>query len=283
MEQRIKQIQPFHPSSNLFSILFSGGLDCTILTALSAKILPPGTTVDLLNVGFDNPRTGLKASQAPDRILARQSWEQLSITFPKINFQLIEINVPFDIYTEARPKVIELMYPKNTEMDLSIAIAFYFASKGEGIKNTYNHSNKSTIEHDGIYNTGSKVLISGLGADELYGGYHKFSNIKNFEDLIPELTKQINNIHERNLMRDDKVVESNGVELRYPFLSTDFINFTVSKIEINYKISKYLLREFAKFIGIGFVSKEPKRAIQLGAKSAKMVANGNKNGTDILK
>jgi asparagine synthetase B (glutamine-hydrolysing) len=44
------------------AILFSGGLDCTVLARLAHDILPSSQTIDLLNVAFENPRV-VKASR----------------------------------------------------------------------------------------------------------------------------------------------------------------------------------------------------------------------------
>lgn len=281
VEQRIRTIQPLHIVDDhdaLFSILFSGGLDCTVIAALCAQLSADSTTIDLLNVAFDNPRTGLLAKDAPDRQLAINSWKCLQLKFPNISFNLITIDVPFEVYSSLRPRVIELMYPKNTEMDLSIAIAFYFASRGQGQRLRLENG---TIVNHGDHQSRAKVLLSGLGADELYGGYHKFAN-KDLETLVPELQRQINNIHERNLQRDDKVIADNGVEVRYPFLSEQVIAFSTNGIEINYKVSKFILRQLALRLGLEFVSEEPKRAIQFGAKSAKITKDSKKKGTDVL-
>ncbi|KAF7544748.1 hypothetical protein G7Z17_g9699 [Cylindrodendrum hubeiense] len=45
------------------AVLFSGGLDCTVLARLCHDIVPPGQSIDLLNVAFENPRIG---AQHPD-------------------------------------------------------------------------------------------------------------------------------------------------------------------------------------------------------------------------
>lgn len=281
--KRIDSIHPKHIENSPIAILFSGGLDCSVLVALICHHLisikkQNSSIIELLNVAFENPRTGLQPCDAPDRKLAIQSATFLQNLFPTITIHLVQIDVPYDMYLESRPHVIDLMFPKQTEMDLSIAIAFYFASRGEGfITNSSTNDQKIPYKRHGI------VLFSGLGADELYGGYHKFNN-KSKDELVIELTKQINNIHDRNLNRDDKVIADNGVEVRYPFLDVDVINFSTKSIPITFKTNKLILREMAtQKLKLGFIAMEPKRAIQFGSKSAKMTKDGNKNGTDLLK
>lgn len=101
---------------------------------------------------------------------------------------------------------------------------------------------------------------------------------------MEELTRQINNIYERNLNRDDKVIAHNGVEVRYPFLDEHVIKFSAVDIPINFKINKLILRNVAShYLKLDEIAEEPKRAIQFGAKSAKMTKDGNKHGTDLLK
>lgn len=276
--KRITTIHPAHIENSPISVLFSGGLDCSVIVALISQYFTQNNrkpTVELLNVGFENPRTKLQPCDTPDRKLGISSFNILKSLFPDIDIKLIEVDVPYEEYLTVRPKVIDLMYPKNTEMDLSIAIAFHFASRGVGF---ITQDNKRIP-----YNRKGIVLFSGLGADELYGGYHKLAN-KDTPQLVEELQRQINNIHDRNLNRDDKVIADNGVEVRYPFLDESVIQFSTSEIPINYKINKFILRELAKTkLLLGPIAEEPKRAIQFGAKSAKMTKDGNKNGTDILK
>lgn len=276
--KRVNSIHPIHLQNSPIGVLFSGGLDCSVITALICQQLnskPSKPVVELLNVSFENPRTGMKPSATPDRKLAVRSAGILRNLYPDIDIRLVEVDVSYDEYLNKRPVIIDLMFPKNTEMDLSIAIAFYFASKGNGHIELAN-GQRLEYQRQGV------VLFSGLGADELYGGYHKFLN-KSPAELAVELTKQINNIHDRNLNRDDKVTACNGVEMRYPFLDRKVIDFSLSQIPINLKVNKLILRKLAMTIlALGDISEEPKRAIQFGSKSAKMTKDGNKHGTDLL-
>lgn len=275
--RRLTNIEPIRRKhANYVSLLFSGGLDCSIIAALICKQWrdKPGNTLELLNVAFENPRTKMQPNQAPDRLLAQKSASTLQTMFPTIDIKLVEIDVSYELYLQFKDVVIDLIYPKDTEMDLSIGIAFYFACKGKVYIENLNKCE--------AYQRRSIVVFSGLGADELYGGYHKFLN-KSMGELGKELTKQINNIHDKNLDRDDKVISCHGVEARYPFLDEDVIEFS-TQLPINYKVNKMILRELAlKKLDLTEVSSQPKRAIQFGSRSAKITKDLNKHGTDKLK
>lgn len=61
-------------------VLFSGGLDCTILALLADKYLPKDQSIDLINVAF---RKDEKSTyDVPDRLTGRQSYEELKKLCP---------------------------------------------------------------------------------------------------------------------------------------------------------------------------------------------------------
>jgi len=67
------------------AVLFSGGLDCSVLAFLIHNLLPPTEPIDLINVAFENPRTVAAQNTkledvynvCPDRITGRAGWEEL--------------------------------------------------------------------------------------------------------------------------------------------------------------------------------------------------------------
>lgn len=88
----------------------------------------------------------------------------------------------------------------------------------------------------------------------------------------------VDRISTRNLGRDDRIMSDHGKEVRFPFLCTDVVKWLCNQ-PIHFKMDlrfergigeKLLLRQAAHKIGLLSTSKNWKRAIQFGAKTAKM-------------
>lgn len=160
------RVTAIRPAVSGVAILFSGGLDCTTLALLTHRFVPPTHPIDLLNVAFENPRSAAHLAQpydVPDRLTGRASLAELQAAAPSRVWNFIQIDVPYAEYCAARHEVQALMYPLESVMDLSIAAALFFASRGRGTL----YPSSEEVE------TSARVLISGLGADELLGGYSR--------------------------------------------------------------------------------------------------------------
>lgn len=85
------------------AVLFSGGLDCTMLARIAHDVLPTGQPIDLINVAFENPRIasqhkGHSQEQlyelCPDRITGRKSFAELVKTCPARTWRLLTVYKP---------------------------------------------------------------------------------------------------------------------------------------------------------------------------------------------
>lgn len=261
------------------AVLFSGGVDCSVLARLSSDVLDASVPIDLLNVAFENPRahaTAIKMQESPyklcpDRITAHSSLSALRLACPDRLWRLVTIDIPYTEFLEHRSNVIRLMRPHDTEMDLSIAAALYFAARGTG-----------TLENGSTYCTSARVLLSGLGADELFAGYTRHATAftrGGLRGLHDELALDISRLGQRNLGRDDRVTSHWAKEVRYPFLDEQLVRWALSAplrdkcgfgvppvVDEDGKTidpAKMVLRRLALSLGLRHVAHEKKRAVSL--------------------
>lgn len=139
-------------------ILFSGGLDCTILAVLADKYLPREQSIDLINVAFKKDEKS--TFDVPDRLTGRQSLQELQKLCPTrydhcihcchyilIHFLILliyylfvilrdwifrEVNVSKEEQEKYQEDIIgDLVYPRETILDESLGTALWFAARGQ--------------------------------------------------------------------------------------------------------------------------------------------------------
>ena len=76
--------------------------------------------------------------------------------------------------------------------------------------------------------TGTKMVLSGEGADELLGGYLYFHHAPSPAEFHAETVRKTLRLHQYDVMRANKAPMAHGVELRFPFLDRAFMDLVMS-------------------------------------------------------
>lgn len=99
-----------------------------------------------------------------------------------------------------------------------------------------------------IKSMGVKMVLSGEGADEVFGGYlyfHKAPNAKEFHD---ETVRKLGKLHLYDCLRANKSLAAWGVEGRVPFLDKEFLDVAMrinpeEKMAKNGRMEKWVVRK----------------------------------------
>ena len=95
---------------------------------------------------------------------------------------------------------------------------------------------------------GIKMVLSGEGADEIFGGYLYFHKAPNAKEFHEETVRKLDKLHLFDCLRANKAMSAWGVEARVPFLDTAFIDTAMSldpeaKMIKDGRMEKHILRE----------------------------------------
>lgn len=196
-------------------VLLSGGLDSSLTSSIASRLLKEkGKKLHSFSIGLDGT--------APDLIAARKVADFLGTEHHEIHFTV----------EEGIEIIKKLIWHLETYDVTSIRAStpMYFLSKA-------------------ITEKGIKVVLSGEGADEIFGGYLYFKNAPSAEEFQEETIRRVRRLSTADCLRADKSTMAHGLEARVPFLDKAFLQ-TAIEIDPTHKmpkthggIEKYILRK----------------------------------------
>lgn len=95
---------------------------------------------------------------------------------------------------------------------------------------------------------GIKMVLSGEGSDEIFGGYLYFHNAPDRSSFHEECVRRVKNLHLADCLRANKSTSAWGLEARVPFLDKQFLDVSMEidpkeKMITKDRIEKYILRK----------------------------------------
>ena len=209
-----------------YGVLLSGGLDSSITSALAKKFaskrIESNDQQDAWWPQLHSFSVGLEG--APDLKAAKIVADHIGTVHHEINFTV----------QEGLDAIRDVIYHLET-YDVT----------------TIRASTPMYLMARAIKSLGIKMVLSGEGADELFGGYlyfHKAPNAKEFHD---ETVRKLDKLHQYDCLRANKSLAAWGIEGRVPFLDKKFIDVAMGinpedKMIKNGRIEKWVLREAFK-------------------------------------
>jgi asparagine synthase (glutamine-hydrolysing) len=198
--------------------MLSGGLDSTLILGIALKYYyntRANKLIDVFTFGF--------AHDAPDVLSAT-----LAINWFKERYlNMIKWHLVIGTIEEGLKALPDVIYTTETYDTTTIRAStpMYLLSKY-------------------IATTDVKVIISGEGSDELFGGYLYFKYAPNDVAFRSEILTLLNNLFYFDALRADRSTAAHGLEVRPPFLDYDFVTAVLSHCNLKPSTNtKQLLRD----------------------------------------
>lgn len=206
-----------------YGVLLSGGLDSSIISAIvsrfAAKRIESGDTRDAWWPRLHSFAVGLKG--APDLEKARLVASHIGTIHHEVNYTIQEgIDALRDVIYHIETYDVTTVRA-STPMYLLARV---------------------------IHSMGIKMVLSGEGADEIFGGYLYFHKAPDAREFHEETVRKLAKLHLYDCLRANKSLAAWGVEGRVPFLDKEFLDTAMSlnpqvKMCSGDEIEKKILRE----------------------------------------
>lgn len=201
-----------------FGCLLSGGLDSSLIASITVKLMQQnpdkykGQKLKTFSIGL---------AGAPDLKFAKEVADYLGTEHYEFNF------TPQD----GIKAINDVIYHLET-YDIT----------------TIRASTPMFLMSQKIKELGVKMVLSGEGADEIFGGYLYFHQAPTDKDFDQECRTRVYGLHLSDCLRANKSTMAHSIEVRVPFLDKDFLDVAMLlhpsvKCNRDTHVEKYCLRE----------------------------------------
>lgn len=182
-----------------YGVLLSGGLDSSVISAITESYAERRIEIDSQSRAWW-PRlhsfaVGLKG--APDLAKARLVADYIGTVHHEINYTI----------QEGLDALRDVIYFIETYDITTVraSVPMYLLARV-------------------IKSMGIKMVLSGEGADEIFGGYLYFHKAPSAEEFHKETVRKLSKLHQYDCLRANKSLSAWGVEGRVPFLDKEFLD-----------------------------------------------------------
>ena len=206
-----------------YGVLLSGGLDSSVISAIAKKHAELRVETDNQSEAWwpqlHSFAVGLKGS--PDLVKAREVAEHIGTVHHEIHYTIQE------------------------GLDALRDVIYYIETYDV---TTVRASTPMYLLARVIKSMGIKMVLSGEGADEVFGGYLYFHKAPNAEAFHEETIRKLDKLYLYDCLRANKSLSAWGVEGRVPFLDTEFLDVAmrlnpIDKMCPGTTIEKRIVRE----------------------------------------
>ncbi|OPC06347.1 asparagine synthase B [Elizabethkingia ursingii] len=206
-----------------YGVLLSGGLDSSIIAAVTAKFaskrIESGDTQEAWYPRLHSFAVGLEGS--PDLAAARKAADHIGSVHHEVKYTI----------QEGLDAIRDVIYHLET-YDVT----------------TIRASTPMYLLARVIKSMGIKMVLSGEGSDELFGGYLYFHKAPSAQAFHEENVRKLGKLHLYDCLRANKSLMAWGIEGRVPFLDKEFMDVAMAinpqdKMITPERMEKWVLRK----------------------------------------
>ncbi|WP_100655685.1 asparagine synthase B [Alteromonas flava] len=224
LKQAFEKAVKSHLMSDVpYAVLLSGGLDSSLVSAVAAryvaKRVEDNDASDAWWPRLHSFAVGLEG--APDLVAAQKVADMIGTVHHEIHFTI----------QEGLDAIRDVIYQLETYDTTTIRAATPMYLMTRKIKAM-----------------GIKMVLSGEGSDEIFGGYLYFHKAPNAKEFHEETVRKLERLHMFDCARANKATSAWGVEARVPFLDKAFMDVAMrlnpeDKMCLDGRMEKWILRK----------------------------------------